>query len=76
MVSQSLKEFDDKTLEDMIFQVTKAIGSEVKKAKRQGKQKRYKGGREQEIESRVKELAGLKWAMQWKSSMISYRIIT
>ena len=59
-VSSALKEIDDSLLEDMIFQVTKAVGQEVKQAKRKGKQKRFKGGKESEIEKRVKEMAGVR----------------
>jgi hypothetical protein len=57
MVSETLQELPDDLLETMIFEVTKNIGKEVKEAKSQGKQKRYKGGRESEIKKRVEAKA-------------------
>ena len=57
LVSDTLKEIPDNILSEMIFEVTKAVSGEVKQAKGKGKQKRYKGGREKEIQSRVEQKA-------------------
>jgi len=57
LASSALKELPDDLLEQMVFEVTKAISKETKTSKAAGKTKRYKGGKEKEIQRRVEEKA-------------------